>query len=157
MAWSYNSASLGTTTAAQRLNAVRLLTGDTDNTDQQLQDEEINFALAQSGNNIYTAGVWAANAIASKYSRLVTTELDGALRSEYSDLAKNYRNLAIQLREDGRRYSAGALGVEAGGISISDINTARSNTDRPQPFARTDRFDNPKAGSPPEDYVYIED
>lgn len=157
MAWSYDPTSLGTTTAAEQLNAVRLLTGDTDTTDQQLQDEEITFALSQSGSNIYTAGVWAANAIASKYSRLVTTELDGALRAEYSDLASNYRNLAIQLREDGRRYSAGALGLEAGGISISDINTARSNTDRPQPFARTDRFDNPKAGSPPEDYVYIEE
>lgn len=157
MAWSYDPTSLGTTTASEQLNAVRLLTGDTDTTDQQLQDEEITFALSQSGSNIYTAGVWAANAIASKYSRLVTTELDGALRAEYSDLASNYRNLAIQLREDGRRYSAGALGLEAGGISISDINTARSNTDRPQPFARTDRFDNPKAGSPPEDYVYIEE
>lgn len=157
MAWSYDPTSLGTATAAEQLNAVRLLTGDTDTTDQQLQDEEITFALSQSGSNIYTAGVWAANAIASKYSRLVTTELDGALRAEYSDLASNYRNLAIQLREDGRRYSAGALGLEAGGISISDINTARSNTDRPQPFARTDRFDNPKAGSPPEDYVYIEE
>lgn len=157
MAWSYDPTSLGTTTAAEQLNAVRLLTGDTDTTDQQLQDEEITFALSQSGSNIYTAGVWAANAIASKYSRLVTTELDGALRAEYSDLASNYRNLAIQLREDGRRYSAGALGLEAGGVSISDMNTARSNTDRPQPFARTDRFDNPKAGSPPEDYVYIEE
>lgn len=157
MAWSYDPTSLGTTTAAEQLNAVRLLTGDTDTTDQQLQDEEITFALSQSGSNIYTAGVWAANAIASKYSRLVTTELDGALRAEYSDLASNYRNLAIQLREDGRRYSAGALGLEAGGISISEINLVRSNTDRPQPFARTDRFDNPKAGSPPEDYVYIEE
>lgn len=157
MAWSYDATTLGTSTAAERLNSVRLLVGDTNTNDQQLQDEEITFALAQSGDNIYTSGVWAANAIASKYSRRVTTEIDGAIRAEYSDLAKNYRTLATQLREDGRRYSAGALGVEAGGISISSINTNRDNTDRPQPFSRMDRFDNRQAGSTPEDYIYIEE
>ena len=157
LAWSYNASALGTSTAAERLNSVRLLIGDTDTSDQQLQDEEITFALSQTGDNIYTSGVWAANAIASKYSRRVTTEIDGALRAEYSDLAKNYRALAGQLREDGRRYSAGALGVEAGGIFISEINTNRADTDRPQPFARMDRFQNNKAASPPDDYVYIEE
>lgn len=157
MAWSYDTSSLGTSTAAERLNSVRLLVGDTDTNDQQLQDEEITFALTQSSDNIYNAAVWSANAIASKYSRLVTTELDGALRADYSDLARNYRQLATQLREDGRRFSGGALGVEAGGISISDINAARNETDRPQPFARSDRFENRKGYEPPEDYVYVEE
>lgn len=157
MTWTYDPTGLGTSTAAERLNAVRLLVGDTDTSDQQLQDEEITFSLDQASDNIYNAAVWCANTIASKYSRRVTTELDGALRAEYSDLARNYRELSIQLRENARRYSGGALGVEAGGISISEINTARSDTDRPSSFARIDRFDNPKANGPVEDYVYIED
>jgi hypothetical protein len=42
------------------------------------KNEEITFALAQASNNIYYAGSWAANAIGSKFARLVDTQLDGA-------------------------------------------------------------------------------
>jgi hypothetical protein len=45
MAWSYNPSNLGTDTGAERLNVVRYLVGDTDVNDQQVQDEEITFAL----------------------------------------------------------------------------------------------------------------
>ena len=48
MAWSYNPADLNTTTAAGRLNVVRLLTGDTNTQDQQVENEEITFALAEN-------------------------------------------------------------------------------------------------------------
>ena len=41
MAWSYDATDLGTGTASGRLNSVRLLVGDTDTTDQQVQNEEI--------------------------------------------------------------------------------------------------------------------
>jgi hypothetical protein len=37
MAWSYDETDLGTTTASGRLNSVRLLLGDTDTNDQQVQ------------------------------------------------------------------------------------------------------------------------
>ena len=60
MAWSYETTDLGTATASGRLNAVRLLVGDTDITDPQVQDEEILFALAQEGNNVYYAASWVA-------------------------------------------------------------------------------------------------
>ena len=48
MAWSYDATDLGTSTASGRLNSVRLLVGDTDTNDQQVQNEEITFALAQT-------------------------------------------------------------------------------------------------------------
>jgi len=53
--WSYSVTDLNTTTASGRLNSVRLLVGDTDTSDQLVQDEEINFALAQANDNVYYA------------------------------------------------------------------------------------------------------
>ena len=78
MSWSYDPTDLDTTTASGRLNTVRLLVGDTDTIDQQVQDEEVTFALSENGNNVYYSGAWIARAIASKYSRQVTTQLSGA-------------------------------------------------------------------------------
>ena len=49
MSWSYSPSDLNTTTASGRLNTVRLLVGDTDTTDQLVQNEEITFALSQTG------------------------------------------------------------------------------------------------------------
>ena len=141
--WSYDAENLGTDTESQRLNSVRFLVGDTDINDQQALDSEIAFALDQTGSNIYYAASYVANAIAAKYSRRVTVDLDGALQAEYSDLAKQYRVLSSQLRQDGQRFSGTAFNLYAGGISISDINTNRKNPDRPQPAFRKDRFDNP--------------
>ena len=48
MAWSYDATDLGTGTVSGRLNSVRLLVGDTDTNDQQVQNEEVIFALAQT-------------------------------------------------------------------------------------------------------------
>ena len=67
MAWSYEETDLRTTTASGRLNTVRLLLGDTDSNDQQVQNEEIAFALAQNNNNVYYAGAWCARIVAAKY------------------------------------------------------------------------------------------
>ena len=88
MAWSYEETDLRTTTASGRLNTVRLLLGDTDSNDQQVQNEEIAFALAQNNNNVYYAGAWCARIVAAKYSRKVTTSIDNAISADYSDLAK---------------------------------------------------------------------
>lgn len=157
MAWTYDNTDLNTTSSSGRLNSVRLLVGDTDSTDEQVQDEEITFALAQVGDNVYYAASWIANVLASKYSRRVTTELDGALRADYSDLANQYRKLASQLRQDATRFSGTALGVEAGGIRIAEINTARQDETRVQSNFRMDRFDNPQAQTDARLYSYDDD
>lgn len=153
MTWSYDTSDLVDTTASGRLNVVRLLIGDTDTTDQQLQDEEIEFALDQSGDNVYFAASWAANAIASKYSRRVTTKLDGALSAEYSDLAKQYRNLSYQLSQDGKKYSGDALGVGWGGLRSTEIDAVRDDTTRVTPAFRMDRFRYPKEDDYLSDYI----
>ena len=154
MSWSYDATDLGTSDATKRKNSVRLLVGDTDTNDQQVQDEEITFALSQTNDNVYYAAAWVASTISSLYSRRVTTELDSSLVVHYSDLSKKYRELSTQLRQDGQRFSGGSLGVFAGGISIAVIDANRSKQDRPKPFARQDRFrSDPTQDNYIDDYV----
>ena len=146
MAWSYDPTDLDTSTASGRLNSVRLLVGDTDTNDQQVQNEEITFALSETGNSIYYAWAWVARAIANKYARQVNIDLDGQLSADYSDLATNYSKLADRLEYQGKKTS-GAMGMVAGGLSRADMEAVRSNTDRVQPSFRRDQFDNPPDGS----------
>jgi hypothetical protein len=149
MAWSYNSSDLTPTTDAGRLNIVRLLIGDTNTTDQQLQDSEITFALSQNGNNTYSAAYWACNALVSKYARLVNTQLDGALKSDYSDLMQHYLLLASSLEYQGKSSGA-SLGVRAGGITKVSIEAARADTNRIEGSFRRDQFKNPPSYNTPE-------
>jgi hypothetical protein len=149
MAWSYDPSNLTTDTTSGRLNTVRLLLGDTETLDQQVQDEEVIFALGQSNNNIYYAAAWLARTIASQYSRKVNTSLDGALSADYSDLQKHYTALAENLEYQGKKTGA-ALGVVAGGITKSGITTVRENTNRVEGSFRRDRFRNPPSYDTPE-------
>ena len=109
--WTYDPTQIDTETSTGQLYAVRLLVGDTDTEDQQLQDEEINFSLFQSGYNVYSAGSFSCSLISAKYSRMVSSQLDGALQAEYSDRIKHYNMLATQLTRLGKRSS---LGIGAG-------------------------------------------
>ena len=149
MAWSYDPTDLDNTTASGRLNIVRLLVGDTDTVDQQVQNEEITFGLSENGNNIYLSASWVARAISSKYSRQVTTSLDGALSADYSDLAKQYQTLADQLEYQGKTNGA-SVGILAGGITKTQVEGVRANTNRIEGSFRRDRFKNPPSYQTPE-------
>jgi hypothetical protein len=146
LSWSYSASDLNTTTASGRLNTVRLLVGDTDDADQLTQNEEILFALTQNGNNVYTAASWICRTIAAKYSRLVDTQLDGVLETKYSDRAKQYNQLAIQIEAQGKKTSGKALGVSGGGISVAAMEVANSDPDRVKPAFSVRQFDNTEAG-----------
>ena len=152
MAWSYDATDLGTGTASGRLNSVRLLVGDTDTTDQQVQNEEITFALNQTNDNVYYAAAWAARTIAAQYSRRVTQNLSGALSADYSDLQNHYTSLAETLEHQGKKSGA-VVGIKAGGISIATVDNVRQDTDRIAPSFRRDRFRNPPSYSG-DDYDY---
>ena len=149
MAWSYDPTDLNTTTASGRLNTVRLLVGDTDTTDQQVQNEEVTFSLTENGNNVYYSGAWIARAIASKYSRKVNTELSGALKADYSDLVTHYNSLADNLEYQGKTSGA-SVGVLAGGITKSKVEAVRQDTNRIEGSFRRDRFKNPPSYQSPE-------
>ena len=152
MAWTYDETNLVTTTAAGRLNVVRLLIGDTDTNDQLIKNEEITFALSQANDNVYFAASWSARTISAQFARRVTTKLDGALSAEYSDLAKQYKALSADLREQGQKYSMSSGSLRAGGISTAAVKAAQALTDRPDPAFSKGQFDNP-----PNDSQYIRD
>ena len=145
--WSYDPTNLDTGTVAGRLNATRLLVGDTQTLDQQVQDEEVTFALSQNNNNIYFAGGWVARVISSKYSRKVNTELSGALKADYSDLASQYSTLADSLEYQGKTSGA-VIGVLAGGITVARTAAVRANTNRVKPAFRKGQFNNPQSYVP---------
>lgn len=145
MSWSYSATDLNTTTASGRLNSVRLLVGDTDTSDQLVQNEEITFALAQVGNNIYYAGSWVCRVIAAKFSRMVNTTLDGALSADYSDRAKQFQQLATQIEAQGKKTSGKSLGVSGGGISSLGMSVVNQDPDRVKPAFGINQFDNTEA------------
>ena len=153
MSFSYDASNISTSTFAGRLNAVRLIVGDTDSSDPLVQNEEILFALTQASNNIYYAGSWIANAIGSKFARLVDTQLDGAISSKYSDLTKKYSALSSKLRQEGQRFSGTSLGITAGGVSKTAVESAYQESDRVQPQFISNQFKNP----PSDEDQYIED
>lgn len=142
MSWSYDPTDLNTTTASGRLNTVRFLVGDTDSEEQQVQNEEIEFALAQTNDNVNAAAAYVCRTLASKYASKVTIELDGQLMARYSDLYDHYRSLSDKLEYQAKKLGA-QIGILAGGISKTRVGAVRSNTDRVEPAFRRDRFVNP--------------
>lgn len=107
-----------------QINIVRLMLGDTDIDNAELQDEEIQFYVDKSPDNLYLVASFGASAIASKYAGYVTTELDGALSADYSDLYDRYQNLSTQLRTDGQKHSGSAFGLYLGGVSTDPNETS---------------------------------
>jgi hypothetical protein len=137
MTWSYDP-EMPTTK-----DEVRFLIGDTDTTDQQLSNEEVAYLLSEFGSPVLAAQQ-AAQALAAKFSRLVTKEV-GDLRIEYSDRAKAYASMADALGGS----TAAAVGnaqLYAGGISIAEKEVDASDEDLVQPYFTTGLMDNRTKG-----------
>lgn len=152
MTWSYDNTDLNTDTSSGRLNSVRFLIGDTVTTDQQVQDEEITFALGQSSDNIYKAGAYICRTLANKYAREVDIDLDGQLAVEgMSDLSDKYLQMAVSLESQYKGLTA-TLGVFGGGLTKTDVLTSLNDPTKVQPIFRKGQFDNP-----PYNYLDIEE
>lgn len=123
--WTYDPGSISTV----QLYQVRRLIGDVLYAEQQMQDQEILWALTQFS-NIYTAAGSCARSLGAQFARLVDT-VQGEMRTLYGQKSKNYMVLAASLESQGKGRS-GALAY-AGGISGSDKSNQVSNTDRVPP------------------------
>ena len=97
MSFSYDDTDLNTTTASGRLNSTRLLLGDTNLLEPQVQDSEVVFSLAQNSDNVYLSAAWLARVVSMKYAREVDIDLDGILSVSNSQLSKAYSDLAEDL------------------------------------------------------------
>jgi len=126
MSWTYSG-----DPATSALDQVRFLLGDTDSDSPQLSNEEIDFLLSATGNEPWTAAIRGAYGLASKYSRKITKSMDD-LSISYDQLAKHYRDLAVQLRNQAAMSSSLAVPY-AGGISVSDKLNDENDTDRTPP------------------------
>jgi hypothetical protein len=135
MTWTYSSAP-GTSGSGPLRDGVRLLIGDTDTNDQQIQDEEIAFALSQGGSDLHKSAAIACRMIAARYARLVDTTVDETgIRARYDQRQKAYHDLAEKLTRDAKTLvgNSGGLGIPAaGGISLAEIETVHELTDRPR-------------------------
>lgn len=134
MSWNYSG-----NPASSNLDAVRFLIGDVDTTDQQLANEEINYLLAQAGNNVYKAAANGALSIASKYARLVDKSV-GDLSLSYSQRKDAYEAMAARLTKQASSRSAVPY---AGGISVSDKEIDKTDADAVQPAFVRGQFDFP--------------
>ena len=125
MAWTYSG-----DPASSSKDAVRFYVGDTDESDQLVTDEEINFTILNEG-GLITAAVVTCRAIAAKFSRQADKSV-GDLRISISQKAEAYEKRAVSLET-----KAGSLAVPyAGGLLVSEKTSAESNTANVQPVFR---------------------
>lgn len=125
MTWTYTPSLLSTSPLMQ----VRLLMGDTIPSGQQVQDEEINFALTQRP-SIYGAAAMMCRALSTRLSREADT-VDKDLRTTLSARASAYARRANEY-EVQATFRSGAKPY-AGGLSIADKIQNELDTDRVPP------------------------
>jgi hypothetical protein len=88
--------------------------------------------FAANRGNVWLAAAAAAEAEATASAGIAAKQV-GDLRIQYADDSAGYAAAADRLRAQGIR----SVAPYAGGISLSDIDTVESDTDRPTPaFAR---------------------
>jgi hypothetical protein len=131
MAWTYS----GDPSSSTR-DAVRFLIGDTDTTDQLLQDEEIDYILSLR-TNVHLAAAECAGAISAKFSRYASKSV-GDLRISYGDRKRQYDELVRQLR---RRANL-AVAPVCTSISVSDKEGNEEDTDLVKPAIKIGMHDN---------------
>lgn len=113
MSWNYSGIP-----STSSLDEVRFLVGDTDATDQLLQDEELQFLLDKwltiHGSTFYVAAI-ACETIAAKFAREATYSADGVSVS-LSELQAKFKTQAETLRAQHRELLVGGS-PDVGGIS----------------------------------------
>jgi hypothetical protein len=153
--WSYDATQLGTSpSTGNPKDQVRRLIGDTKYSDQQLWDEEINFALAQRGyiqgapssGIIYAAAADCCRDLGAEYARLVDIT-QGELRTNYSSKSKSYLSMAANYEVKASARAVGA-GVYCGGISIADKIAHINDADRTSPSFAIGMTDNLRIAGP---------
>jgi len=134
-AWTY-----GASPQTSALDAIRLLVGDTDSSDQLIDDAAINYAISVRGStNTLLAASDTARAIAAKLMRNVAFSVDGqSLQPQQA--VEAFKKLATELEQRSRLI--GGVMPYAGGVSISDMDATRSDDDRLPNIFRIGIMDN---------------
>lgn len=140
--WTYDASQLTTSTRMQ----VRREIGDVNYNEQQIFDEEIDYAISLRPGSVYGAAAEACRFIAANYSRLVDI-VQGELKTNYSQRSKSYMTMASKFDALAAVRGPGA-GAYAGGISVSDKQQNVLDTDRVQPAFARGMTDNQQISDP---------
>lgn len=148
MTWTYTPGWLSTSGTTGNMTRVRLIVGDTETTDQQLQDEEIYWILTITSTMTY-AGAACADLLAAKYARQVNTE-NSALRVTAAERHKHYLALAKRLRDagpgdipGGEGFGTVLGGIDVGGASRADVEAIQDDSDNILPSFAVGQDDMP--------------
>ena len=133
MTWTYDPSDIENSQKDQ----VRLLCGDTDSTEQFLQDEEIEYLIKLHGSTLSAAAA-ACEAIAAKLARQADQKT-GKIATWLSKRVDKYLEVAESLKKQAQIISAIPY---VGGISVSDKEDRDAETDRVQPAFVVDMDDN---------------
>jgi len=137
MAWTYG----GDPENSDR-DAVRLLIGDTDSTDEQLSDAEVDYFLTEK-TSVPASAIEAVRAIIAKYGRKVDKSV-GDLKISYSQRLAWYVALENRLKQ---KIASKYCTPVAGGISAARKAVVEQDTDRVTPAIERDQFSYPGTGS----------
>jgi hypothetical protein len=132
--WTWDPGSVG----VDSLYTVRQLIGDVKVSDQLQSDQQIRWALSIYSNE-WLAGAECARNISAAFSTQIDV-VQGELKTNYSQRAKAFRLLALDLEQRG--YARGGATVYVGGTSIQDKTNNVENTDRVPPQFMIGMFDN---------------
>lgn len=85
--------------SASGLAKVRFLLSDTNSSDYELEDAEINYLLSEWDNDVYDAAAAGAEVVAGKFAKAATSKSVGDLSLSFQNRAEDYRQLAASLRQ----------------------------------------------------------
>lgn len=136
MTWTYDDSDLVTTTAAGRLNVVRLTIGDTDTNDQLLQNEEIQYFLGEASDDPTGAAIFSVEAILALFTRQVSVT-QGPVSWGADKRIENYRLLGDRLKSKATKNAAWF----AGGLTKSGKLALDQDADAVQPAFRIGQDD----------------
>ncbi len=131
MTWTY------TAPTVDSRDEVRFLIQDTDSTDPQFSDEEIDYAMSAQGTGIVCA-LFLVRRLLAKYARLVDTRV-GDVSESASQRVAQYQAAIADFESS---LVAGALPT-FGGVDVTAVQTAAADTSAMQPSFVRGQFDNP--------------
>ena len=132
MTWSYQD------TMPRAIDKVRFYVGDTNSADQLLSDEEITFALAESGGNVRQAASLCATRKATEWSRLSDLK-EGQLSISYSQRSKQMLTAAEAIIDASITLDPAI--PFAGAVFIADKQGVEQDTTLVEPSFGVDMMD----------------
>ena len=134
MTWTYNPSMIQTSPLFQ----VRAMIGDVVITQQQLADEEIQYAISLRTTS-YGAAAECCRNLSSRYARSVD-QAAGSQKISYSQMSLAYARQAIAFETKATMSGSGA--PSSGGISQAQKNNSAADEDNVEPSFGVGMFDN---------------